>query len=265
MGWKLNITDLYFGYDETLIYESLNLQLESGRVFALIGPNGSGKSTFIALLTGLLEPTRGRITLVEEGRELPLRLNVLASFQNPDKIFSQLKVRDELTYTLRLKDFPENEIEGRLAEVSDYFGWEEEFLEKELDTLSYGWKRIVGLAEYLILEGKLLCLDEPTANLHSAWSWKFWRYVSFILERREGFGFLFTTHKGEELLLSDEILLVRDRKMLRLSHRELVDLSERDDYLTSLLGITPSLSEVFYYWSEKKARLLRRELLRREF
>ena len=263
MGWTLRLYEVQFNYEASpILFQDLSLELKSDRVYALIGPNGSGKSTFIALITGILSPQRGSITLRDDDLgELSLRSYVLASFQNPDKIFSQLKVYNELTYTLKLKGYSEEEIQRRLSQILKSFHWTYEFLKEDLDSLSYGWKRLVALAEYLVLDGKLLCLDEPTANLHSSWRWAFWRHVALTMRNREDFSFLFTTHRGEELLIADEILLIADKRVIEMGHRDLVQRAEGNDYLRALVNQEEGLRDLLETWSADKARELRESLL----
>jgi ABC-2 type transport system ATP-binding protein len=142
----------------------LNLQVERGRFYGFLGPNGAGKSTTIKMLTGLLAPTSGSMSLLGQEsndpakvREIKRRIGVV-----PENLalFDNLTAREYLTFIGRMYLLPPETVRERCQELLIMMNLENE--EKKL-TLEYshGMKKKLALAAALIPNPDLLFLDEP--------------------------------------------------------------------------------------------------------
>ena len=162
----LSVSSLHFSYDRGApILKGVSVALESNAIVALLGQNGSGKTTLARLLVGINEPPVGAIRL--DGRDLAkLGAREIASdigyvFQNPDHQFVTDQVDTEIAYGLAIRAYDEAEIARRVDEVLAIVDLER-YRRRSPFSLSLGERRRLSVATMLVLEPRLLVLDEPT-------------------------------------------------------------------------------------------------------
>ena len=156
-----------FAYPQgpTVLHE-VSLQVPQGDFLALVGPNGAGKTTLARLMLHLgLRPTAGQVRLFGEpvARLRPGDITARAGFvfQNPEHQFVTERVDDEIAYSLRVRGFPEAEVQARVQALLDRFGLAEHAARNPF-RLSQGQKRRLSVATMLAVAPQLLILDEPT-------------------------------------------------------------------------------------------------------
>jgi cobalt/nickel transport system ATP-binding protein len=183
----LDISGLSVQYEGTGAYavHNITLNIKSGERIALMGPNGAGKSTLLLALTGVLPRVSGSINadgvligrfdiagippaqtvLPPEKKSWPLlRQKVGLLFQNPDDQLFMPTVYDDITFGPRNQGISETETEVRAHRVMESLGILH--LKKRMPhQLSGGEKRLAALAGLLVMEPKVLLMDEPTAFL----------------------------------------------------------------------------------------------------
>ncbi|MGO6694470.1 ABC transporter ATP-binding protein [Rhizobium johnstonii] len=162
----LTIRSMNFGYDRKMpILRNVNLSLGSNRIVALLGRNGSGKTTLARMLVGINDAPVGAIEL--NGRDIAklgareIAAEVGYVFQNPDHQFVTDRVDEEVAYGLRVRDFADAEVERRVAEVLSIVDLSR-YRNRSPFSLSLGERRRLSVATMMVLEPKLLVLDEPT-------------------------------------------------------------------------------------------------------
>ncbi|WHX48085.1 energy-coupling factor transporter ATPase [Paenibacillus woosongensis] len=147
------------------ILDRLSLSIPAGQFIALVGQNGAGKSTLAALLSGILEPSSGRITF--SGRPLPdwpekeLRKRVGLIFQHPEHQFVTDTVYDELAFGLRLQKLSEEAVSDRVESLLEQYRLQHRRGFSPF-ALSQGQKRRLSVAAMLSEEQQVLLCDEPT-------------------------------------------------------------------------------------------------------
>ncbi|MEZ0361487.1 MAG: ABC transporter ATP-binding protein [Hydrogenobacter sp.] len=170
----IELSGVFYSYDDEEVLRDINLTIREGERLVLLGINGSGKTTLLKILNALLFPQKGTYTYcgvrVEKGklkdREFTknFRKEVVFLFQNPDVMLFNPTVYDEMAFSLRQLGFGEREIRERVLYWADRFGLLP-YLDRTPFRLSGGQKQKLCLACLLVLEPKVLLLDEPTANL----------------------------------------------------------------------------------------------------
>jgi tungstate transport system ATP-binding protein len=153
-------------YDNKIVLDAVNLQINEGEILALLGPNGSGKTTILKILAFIEKPTGGEVKFLDEKVNFKntekVRLQSTLVFQKTT-LFSS-SVYNNIAYGLKLRKMPKEmrDIEVKKAlELVKLEGFEKRLARK----LSGGEQQRVAIARALVLKTKLLLLDEPTANL----------------------------------------------------------------------------------------------------
>ena len=151
------------------IFDRLDLTLYRGEKIALIGSNGAGKSTLMKMMTGLLKPSEGTVTLkdrnIRDTRPEELSRYVSLVYQNPEDMFIKDSIEHDIAFAMQVRNLEGwQEKTGRLLErfrLSD-------LCQRDGRLLSGGQMRRASLAIGIALNPQILLLDEPTANLDIA-------------------------------------------------------------------------------------------------
>ena len=162
----LSIRDLTFGYTrERPILKNVSLELETRSIVALLGQNGSGKTTLARALIGINPVERGTVypgdrDISDLGpREISAEIGYV--FQNPDHQFVTDQIDEEVAYGLKARGYAEDFIARRVDEVLDIVDLAR-YRHRSPFNLSLGERRRLSVATMLVLEPRLLVLDEPT-------------------------------------------------------------------------------------------------------
>jgi heme exporter protein A len=161
----IDLDGLTRNYGERAALEDVTLSLAAGKTLVVFGPNGAGKTTLLRVLSTLLRPHAGRVSVL--GAELPeeawaVRGRVGLLGHEP-LLYRELTPRENLRYHARLHGVDDERVEGQLAAVS-MTGRADE----PVRTLSRGMVQRVGVARATLHDPDLLLLDEPYANLDPA-------------------------------------------------------------------------------------------------
>jgi branched-chain amino acid transport system ATP-binding protein len=162
----LELKNIYAGYGETEILHGVNLSVSAGEIVAIIGPNGAGKSTAIKAILGLLNITKGSVLL--DGSDItdtaPDRVVTKGISYVPQthNVFVNLSVQENLEMGAWTRS---DGIDERLEEMFKLFPDLREKRKQAAGSLSGGQRQMVAMAKALMVDAKVLLLDEPTAGL----------------------------------------------------------------------------------------------------
>lgn len=180
----------------------VSMTIYKGEILGIIGHTGSGKSTLVQHFNGLLKPSSG--TLLVDGQEASgkalkdLRSKVGLIFQYPEHQLFEETVYKDITFGLNKLKLDKEEIKRRVFHVIELLDISPELLNKSPFELSGGQKRRVAIAGVLVMEPKVLVLDEPTAGLDPKGSHELFKILS-KLNREEGTTIVIISHNMEEI------------------------------------------------------------------
>jgi ABC-2 type transport system ATP-binding protein len=190
-----------------VVIPDLSVHVEGGRVIGLLGPSGCGKSTLMRAIVGVQLVAGGRIEVL--GREAgtsSLRREIGYVTQAP-AVYGDLTVIENLRYFAAVSNAPPD----RVAEILDRVDLRAEAT-RVVGTLSGGQRSRVLLATALVHRPRLLILDEPTVGLDPILRERLWQ--SFRELADSGVTLLVSSHSMEEAAECDDLLLMRDGRLL---------------------------------------------------
>ncbi|MEA3335147.1 MAG: ABC transporter ATP-binding protein [Chloroflexota bacterium] len=196
------------GSGEVVAVDHANLDIEQGEFITLLGPSGCGKTTTLRLIAGFEFPTEGEIIL--DGSDVaplpPDKRQMSMVFQSY-AIFPHLSVYENIAYGLKIRKLSTDEINRRVAEVlelTELTGLEN----RAPNQLSGGQQQRVALARALVMEPKVLLLDEPLSNLDAKLREQM-RTELRRIQQQLGITSVYVTHdQVEAMALSDRIVVM---------------------------------------------------------
>jgi cobalt/nickel transport system ATP-binding protein len=208
----LKMDEVYYTYPNgPCVLKGLSLHVPGGKKCALIGHNGCGKTTLFLHANGLLRPDSGDIYW--NGEKMDYRRQTLQKwrrevgivFQNPEHQLVAPLVRDELAFGLHHLGMKKSEMDELIEKALDEFGLRS-WLDKPVHHLSLGQKKWLTLAAVMVMNRKLLVLDEPTAYLDRLQIERFVEKINDI--HRAGTTVLIATHDFDFVLEWADIVFV---------------------------------------------------------
>lgn len=161
----IRLVDIKKTYNNEVILENFNLTIPGGSFFALLGPSGSGKTTILRLIGGFETADSGRIYLGEQNiTHLPINQRKINTVFQNYALFPHLNVFDNVSYSLRIKNYQKDAIEEKVLKILKAVHLEKHIY-KNIRQLSGGQQQRVALARAIINEPEVLLLDEPLAAL----------------------------------------------------------------------------------------------------
>jgi putative ABC transport system ATP-binding protein len=198
----LTATNVGRSIDDRWLWRDVSFELRPGETLAVTGPSGSGKTLLLRALAGLDGVSEGEIAF--EGRpqrswRMPAyRAQVLYLAQRPTMLALTVEADLRLPFSLRLHratPFPRD----RAVDLLQAVGRRPDFLDQPSDTLSGGEGQIVALLRALLVEPRVLLLDEPTASLDDATARAFEGLVTSWLAAADGRAVVWTSHHDDQL------------------------------------------------------------------
>ena len=212
----LRVSDLKKRYGKKIVVNGVNLELKKGEIVGLLGPNGAGKTTTFYMITGMIQPNKGRISLGEEDiTDLPMykraRKGIGYLAQEPS-IFSKLTVEDNLRLVLEMTNLPKTVQKEKLEKILEDLSITAIRKSKGYN-LSGGERRRVEISRALVIDPDFILLDEPFAGIDPIAVEDIQGIIHSLKKR--GIGVLITDHNVRDTLsVTDRAYLLYDGSIL---------------------------------------------------
>lgn len=208
------------------ILKKINLDIQDKETIVVMGKNGSGKSTLGKLISGIIKPKEGKITIdnldiSNKKNKEEIRKKIGIVFQNPENQIIFNNIEDEVSFAL--KDLSQEEIKTRVDNSLQKVNMQEKRNE-DLYELSLGQKQRIVISEVLAKQPKIIVFDEPTTMIDSKGKEEIYQIAKNLKE--EGYTIIYITNLAEEMLLGDRIILLNDG--------EIVEEIKKDEILDKL-------------------------------
>ncbi len=207
----VTIEDISLSFETTEVLKGVDLTVEAGEFFTFLGPSGSGKSTLLRLIAGFGPmPLSGRVLIGNDDvtRLPPWKRNVGMVFQSY-ALWPHMTVRKNVAFGLEERKLPAGEIRRRVDTALNLVGLLD-LAERRPSQLSGGQQQRVALARTIVIEPRVLLLDEPLSNLDANLRIQMRREI-LELQRKLMLTTIFVTHDQEEAnAMSDRIAVLND-------------------------------------------------------
>ncbi len=223
-------------FKNVVAVDRVNLEVRSGELFTLLGPSGCGKTTTLRIIAGLERPDSGRVYIggMDVTDVPPYKRGTSMVFQNY-ALWPHMKVFDNIAYGLKIRRYPKREIKKRVRWALKLVRLEG--LEDRYPTqLSGGQQQRVALARALVVEPKVLLLDEPLSNLDAKLRVEM-RSELKALQRELGITAIYVTHDQEEaMVLSDRLAVMNEGRIHQVGSPKEVYMSPADLFVATFIG-----------------------------
>ena len=223
-------------YGDVVALKAANLTIAAGEFVTLLGPSGCGKTTLLNLIAGFIDPDSGEISF--DGKPItPLATcerEIGMVFQNY-ALFPHMDVARNVGYGLRMRGVPKSEAEARIAAALAMVKLDA-LADRKPRQLSGGQQQRVALARALIIQPKVLLLDEPLSALDKSLRASM-QIELRELQRRLGVTTIFVTHdQSEALSLSDRIVVMCEGSIRQIGAPDHIYNEPRDRFVASFVG-----------------------------
>jgi len=166
MNELIQIKNITKKFSNFVALDGLNLAIYENTCVGYLGPNGAGKSTTIKILTGLIRPSSGHVSILGKDvtKDIRSALSNVGVLVEIPQFYSNLTPYETLSYFGNLRGMQKNNLTNRIEDVLDQVNLSE-WGQKKIGTFSKGMKQRLGIACALLHDPKIIILDEPTSGL----------------------------------------------------------------------------------------------------
>lgn len=210
----IKLNNLTFKYSNKLIFDNIDIDIKKSSWTTIIGKNGVGKTTLSRILSTIIKVDN--IFVFDEevtvSNRLKIREKIGLIFENPDMSSVMEYVRDEILFGMENLKKPRTYQNRRFKEITKLLEIES-LLTKKLEELSGGEKQLVQLASCLVLEPEIIILDEALSMIDTINKTKIYNILKQLCQEKK-VTIIDITHDIEDALLSDQVILLGDMKIL---------------------------------------------------
>lgn len=235
---RVKLVNVVKKFGNVIAVKNVSFEVEEGELFTLLGPSGCGKTTTLRLIAGFYTPDEGEIYFDDElvNDVPPHKRGTGMVFQNY-ALWPHMKVFDNIAYGLKLRNLPPPRIIEKVKNIIKFIGLEGK--ENRFPSqLSGGEQQRVALARALVIEPKVLLLDEPLSNLDAKLRLRMRTEIRRI-QKQLKITTVYVTHDQEEALsISDRIAVMNKGEVLQIGTPREIYESPSNIFVADFIGVT---------------------------
>ncbi|MGK6311748.1 ABC transporter ATP-binding protein [Neorhizobium sp. DT-125] len=232
----LSLEKLTLAYGDTVAVADLDLGIRKGELIALLGPSGCGKTTTMRAIAGLLPVKSGHVRL--DGADItrvPANKRAVGLVFQSYALFPHLSVYENVAFGLKLKGMRGTELDARVQSGIKSVGLSS-FANRKPAELSGGQQQRVALARSMVMEPKVLLLDEPLSNLDARLRLEMRTELQRV-QKETGVTMIFVTHdQAEALALADRIVVMKNGKIEQIGSPEDIYNRPQSSFVADFVG-----------------------------
>ncbi|UXH46167.1 ABC transporter ATP-binding protein [Rossellomorea vietnamensis] len=232
----ITLNQIQKSFEGQTVIQEMNLEIKKGELVTFLGPSGCGKSTLLRMIAGLVTPEEGSILI--DGRDVtnvsPKDRGVGMVFQSY-ALFPNMNVYENVAFGLKMKKMEKGEIHEKVMSMIELVGLtgKEKAYPHEL---SGGQQQRVALARSVVVEPKVLLLDEPLSALDAQIRKNLQKLLRSI-QQRLGITMILVTHDQEEaMVVSDRIVLLNNGQMVQNGHPHDIYMNPATEFAARFIG-----------------------------
>ncbi len=232
----IEIKSLDVKYGEFTAVNDLNIKIEEGEFFTFLGPSGCGKTTTLRCISGFEKAAKGDVYVAGESITglLPEERNLGFVFQSY-ALFPSMNVYENIAFGLRAHKVNKKIIRSKVENVAKRTGIEEH-LQKKISELSGGQQQRIAIARALVLEPRILLMDEPLSNLDAKLRVSMREEIK-RLQKELGITTVYVTHDQEEALaISDRIAVFNHGSLEQVGTPQEVYFTPKTEFVAKFIG-----------------------------
>ena len=235
MSVLIEVDKLTKSFGPFIAVDNISFSLKRGEVLGFLGPNGAGKTTTMRMITGFLSPTAGSIKVCDNDvAKYPLEIKEKIGYvPEGAPLYGEMTVLNFLKFIAEVRKIPKSKIDDAIDNAIKKLGLEL-VLFQQLETLSKGYKRRVGLSQAILHDPDILILDEPTDGLDPNQKHEVRKLIKEMSSKK---AIIISTH------ILEEVDAVCTRAMIIAKGRMIIDKSPKELLVGSPKGST--LDDVF--------------------
>jgi len=239
----IRLINLSKSYGNKRVLSKIDLTFPNGALSAVLGPSGCGKTTMMRCLAGFLTPNQGVIQFGEEDvTHLPPQKRETAMVFQNYALWPHMTVYENIAYGLKLRKIPRRQIEQKIFDILDKVEIEKNDTRKRYPSqYSGGQQQRIALARALVLEPKLLLMDEPLSNLDAKVRQRLRMKIRRI-QKDFGITTVYVTHDQDEAFsLADQVVLMHEGQIEQVGTPEKLYHQPQSFFAAQFLGNSNSL------------------------
>lgn len=236
---QVQLVDLVKDFGQTVAVDHVNLTIKDGALTGLLGPSGCGKSTTLYMISGLEQPTSGKILFDgEDVTEVPAEERGIGLVFQNYALYPHMTVQQNIMFPLVNAKVKKEEALARCMEMAKLVKVDD-LLKRKPSQLSGGQQQRVAIARALVKQPKVLLLDEPLSNLDARLRLEMREEIRRI-QKETGVTTIFVTHDQEEAMsITDEIVLMKKGVIQQQCFPQRMYLEPANQFVAGFLGNPP--------------------------